>query len=215
MKIVCLSDTHGLHNDIDVPAGDVIVFGGDICNRGTLFEVRHFALWLSKLPHTHKIIVSGNHCFPFEKPHEHYDAVDLIECLGGSIYLEDEEVIIDGVKFYGSPWQPEFYNWAFNLPRGEALKKVWSLIPDDTNVLITHSPPFGILDEVGRIPNKECTGCVDLKNRIMELKELKLHVFGHIHSGYGQTSYCGKEFVNASICNEAYEPIRKPIVVEI
>lgn len=129
--------------------------------------------------------------------------------------------MIDGVKFWGSPWQPEFCNWAFNLSRGIKLKEKWDLIPADTNVLITHGPPMGILDNVTKFNGHtgeleiQHVGCVDLYNRVMELKSLQLHVFGHLHDGYGKQKINKTIFVNASICTEEYKPTNAPIVVEL
>jgi len=96
-------------------------------------------------------------------------------------YLENSGVEIDGVKFWGSPWQPEFFNWAFNLPRGRRLAEIWALIPDDTEVLITHTPPYGILD---RVDSGEHVGCEDLRRALQRVKP-KVHVFGHIHEDRG------------------------------
>lgn len=136
----------------------------------------------------------------------------------GISLLRDSSIEIEGVKFYGTPWQPEFCNWAFNLPRGEPLKEKWAAIPEDTQVLITHGPPMNILDEVDRLDYKACeyfaehVGCWDLKKRIEDLKLLKLHVFGHIHKGYGKTEEGPTTFINASICNEEYNPVNVPFV---
>ncbi len=135
-------------------------------------------------------------------------------------YLENSSLVIDGVKFYGSPYQPEFFNWAFNLPRGYALKQKWAQIPLDTNVLITHGPPYGMLDMV--VDNKYNQGrdlhqgCEELIEKVIDLKDLKLHCFGHLHLNGGQKQTIdGKVFVNAAICDEAYNPVNKPIVVDI
>jgi hypothetical protein len=128
----------------------------------------------------------------------------------GIIYLFDSEVIIDGVKFYGSPWQPEFYDWAFNLPRGEKLAEKWAKIPGNTDILITHGPAHGMLDWT---PSGQRVGCEDLFHRIMEVQP-KIHVCGHIHCAYGQKNFNGVEFLNASVLNERYEYENKPIVVD-
>jgi len=142
-----------------------------------------------------------------------------IDMIDNATYLQDEEVVIDGIKFYGSPWQPEFMNWAFNLPRGEKLAEVWSHIPDDTDVLITHCPPYGKLDLVINEysdENGEMVGCKDLAERIMSLKKLKLHVFGHIHCSHGECfDQNSVHYVNASICTEEYLADNRPIIVDI
>jgi Icc-related predicted phosphoesterase len=126
-------------------------------------------------------------------------------------YLLDEELELEGLKFYGSPYQPEFCNWAFNLPRGPQLARKWAKIPDDTDVLITHGPPGGILD---RVAGGELVGCNDLRKRVKEINP-KLHVFGHIHEAYGWHWEDKTIFVNAANCDLGYNPINKPVVVEI
>lgn len=210
MKIVCMSDIHGQYSkfQFDIPDGDVFVFTGDI-SQNTLedLNVKYFNKFLNSLPHKHKVIICGNHDFIFEKKDGHELLVGE-----GIHYLQDEEIIIDGVKFYGSPWQPWFYNWAFNLKRGKALADIWAKIPDDVNILLTHGAPKGILDVA---PSGDVTGCEDLMNRVKDLKDLKLHCFGHIHCAYGIEVIEGVTFVNASTCNEEYYPSNPPIVVEI
>lgn len=214
MRIVCLSDTHNCNNQIEVPDGDILIHAGDATVRGTVFEITQFANWFSSLPHKHKIFVAGNHDWLFET-----DNALSRSLLDKSItYLQDSFVEIEGLKIYGSPWQPRFYDWAFNLNRGVELAEKWKLIPLDTDVLITHGPPNGILDEVPRKYFIENTGCEELRKRVETLAEfgkLKLHVFGHIHCGYGQDEQFGVKFVNASNCDEQYEPSQPPIMVEI
>ena len=203
MKIVCISDTHTLHRQVEVPDGDVLIHAGDLCNRGTRGEVKQFMAWLAELPHRHKIFIAGNHDWPFYKFPRFAK-----RWVKHGIYLQDTSVTIERVKFYGSPWQPEFYDWAFNLPRGKHLARVWSCIPEDTDVLITHPPPLGILDAGDRL------GGEDLARRIQELS-LKLHVFGHVHLGHGTEERENTTFVNASICDIDYRPVQAPIVVEL
>jgi Icc-related predicted phosphoesterase len=211
MKIICFSDTHKLHDQIEeMPEGDVLLFAGDMCGRGGIKSIGRFNKWLGTLNYKYKIVVAGNHDMCLEDPSLRNLAKDMIT---NAVYLEDEEIIIDGIKFYGSPWQPEFLNWAFNLPRGPKLREKWALIPNDTNVLITHGPPHGIMDFA--IYDKINVGCQDLADRIQELSELKAHVFGHIHGDYGVVEMDGVTYVNASICTEEYKPTNKPIVLEI
>lgn len=214
MKIVCLSDTHNIHNEIVVPDGDLLIHAGDATARGTIDEVRAFNMWFTSLPHKYKVFVAGNHDWLFEKNNE--IAREILS--SNIIYLQDSAVEIEGLKIYGSPWQPRFYDWAFNLNRGAELAEKWELIPDDTNILVTHGPPNGVLDEVPRQWGIENTGCEELRKRIDTLAEkdhLKLHVFGHIHCGYGRTEQNGVTFVNASNCDEQYLPTQPAIVVEL
>ena len=203
MKIVAISDTHNKHKNITIPEGDVIVHAGDISSMGYKHEVIHFFEWFSKLPHTHKILIAGNHDFFFQLPES-----IVKEILPQNItYLYDEEVIIDGIKFWGSPYTPIFGSWAFMESRPE-LEERWKNIPNDVNVLITHGPPYGILDyEIG---DKE------LKNRLMTIPtNPKAHIFGHIHEGYGIDTKGVTKFINASILNEKYEVVNQPIIIEI
>lgn len=210
MRIVTLSDIHGMYSKIDVPDGDVLVFAGDITDTGTIPQLERFNDWVITLPHKYKIVVAGNHDIGFED--SPYKArVEMVDC----VYLEDSSITIEGVKFYGTPWQPEFFNWAFNLPRGTALADKWSYIPDDTDVLITHGPPYGVLDTNKALddPRREHFGCVDLLNRVKQV-EPKYHIFGHIHGGYGMATEGKTTFVNTAICTESYKPTNKPWVID-
>ena len=213
MKIVCLSDTHNCNEQITVPDGDILLHAGDATIRGTIPEIAAFNQWFKKLPHRYKIFVAGNHDWLFET-HNSYAREMLDKSI---IYLQDSFVEIEGLKIYGSPWQPRFFDWAFNLMRGAELAEKWKLIPDDIDILITHGPPHGVLDEVPRQYWTENTGCEELIKKVEELakNKLKLHVFGHIHCGYGQSEKFGVKFVNASNCDEEYNPTQPPIVVEI
>ena len=166
-------------------------------------EIVEFSRHMAMLPHRYKIFVPGNHDVLFEK-----DLKRCKELLGSGVtVLLDEMVTIEGLKIYGSPWTPRFCDWAFNLDRGELGDK-WKWIPDDLDVLITHGPPQGILDadEIG----KEC-GCGELLAELPRIKP-KLHVFGHLHHGYGVLQRGGTTFVNACICNDDDKPVNKPLV---
>jgi len=206
MRLVLLSDTHGLHKDVQVPAGDVLLHAGDFSNRGKFFEVLEAANWLRSLPHTHKIVIAGNHDLLLEKD----------PSLGQSLfndltYLQDSGVDVPGLGFvYGSPWQPEFWG-AFNLPRGAALKSRWDRIPAETKVLITHGPPAGHGDLT---LDGEHAGCKDLLTAVQRVQPI-LHVYGHIHEGFGST-YCGvTQCVNAAVCDIRYKPIQGPVVIDL
>jgi len=214
MRIVCVSDTNNCNEAIAVPDGDLIIHAGDATVNGTEAEVDAFIDWFSNLPHERKIFVAGNHDWLFER-----DELAFKKLLSrGVIYLRDSEARVRGLKVYGSPWQPRFFDWAFNLNRGDELAEKWKLIPDDIDILITHGPPMGILDEVPRQWGIENTGCEELRRRVAEIAEhgrLKLHVFGHIHCGYGTHEKFGMKFVNASTCDEDYRPTQLPIVVDL
>ncbi len=210
MRIVCISDTHNCNEQIKVPDGDILIHAGDATITGRVDEIVLFNSWFAKLPHKHKIFVAGNHDWLFETNNKYARGLLSDEI----IYLQDSSVEIEGLKFYGSPWQPRFFDWAFNLMRGAELAEKWKLIPDDMDILITHGPPNGILDEVPRKYFVENTGCEELRKRVEQIKP-KLHVFGHIHRGYGQTEQFGVKFVNASNCDESYEPTQPPIVIDL
>jgi len=208
-RIVCLSDTHNCNEQIAVPDGDILIHAGDATITGTIDEIVKFNKWFTNLPHLIKIFVAGNHDWLFETNNNYARALLSREL----IYLQDSFVEIEGLKIYGSPWQPRFFDWAFNLNRGQELAEKWELIPDDTDILITHGPPFGILDEVPRKYWVENTGCEELIKKIEEIRP-KLHIFGHIHCGYGTGEKFGVKFINASNCDESYEPTNQPIVID-
>jgi Icc-related predicted phosphoesterase len=205
MRIVCLSDTHGLHKQVAVPDGDLLLHAGDVSRRGGLAEVIEFNRWLGTLPHPHKVLIAGNHDFLFEQ--EPALAASLIT---NAIYLNDSGVEIGGIRIWGSPISPEYHNWAFNRQRGAIIRRHWNLIPAGTDILITHGPPLGVLD-LAR--DGQATGCSDLLE-VVEKIGPKLHLFGHIHEAYGQLQRGGTRFVNASSLNANYEPVNPAVVFD-
>jgi predicted phosphohydrolase len=206
MRIVCLSDTHDLHRELTVPDGDVLLHAGDATMKGTPERIEAFDRWLGTLPHAHKVVIAGNHDWAFERTPAL--ARGLIR---NARYLQDEEAIVAGLRVWGSPWQPWFFDWAFNLPRGPALAAKWALIPAGIDVLLTHGPPLGVLDRTSR---GDDVGCADLLAAVQRVRP-RLHVFGHIHEGYGTLERDGTRFVNASSCTERYLPVQPPIVVDL
>ena len=176
MRIVAVADTHLFTDDIQIPDGDVFVHAGDMCRGGDFDELDEAAAWIMSLPHRHKVIVAGNHDWLFV-----HDPPLARTLFADAFYLQDDEVVIDGIRFYGSPWQPEFNDWAFNLPRGVPIAAVWRKIPAGLDVLITHGPPEGFGD---RSPVGGRAGCADLRRRIAEVTP-RLHLFGHIHQDGG------------------------------
>lgn len=216
MEITFISDTHSRHTDItkDLPGGDLLLHSGDFMNSGVKQnEMFSFCDWFNKLDeYDSKIFIAGNHDILFEQsPTFVKGALSGYKWID---YLQDEEIIVNGVKIYGSPWQPEFYNWAFNLPRrGPGLSSRWENIPNDTDILITHGPPQGRLDISGPPYSQGDLGCELLRVRVDELKP-KIHVFGHIHGSYGYKFINGTHFINASVLNEQYEYKNKPLTVK-
>jgi Icc-related predicted phosphoesterase len=206
MRLVLISDTHNLHKSLLVPEGDVLIHAGDITKWGDPADVNSLNKWFATLPHRHKLVIAGNHDFCLEQTPQESEAL-LTNCL----YLRDASVTIEGVKFYGSPWQPEFCHLAFNLNRGPEIKAKWDLIPNDTDVLITHGPPYGFGD---RTTQNEVVGCLDLMTRLRIVRP-RLHVFGHIHEGYGLYHDEHTTYANASICTVSYQPINQPLVFDL
>jgi Icc-related predicted phosphoesterase len=188
MRIVCVSDTHGRHRYTEVPDGDILVHGGDVTLHGTLDDVEFFNDWLGTLPHKHKVVIAGNHDFCFQN-----DPAEARARLTNATYLEDAGCEIAGLKFYGSPWTPLFFDWAFMLSDSDLAAK-WARIPAGLDVLITHGPPHGLLDWTNR---DEHAGSSTLLDRVREVKP-RLHVFGHIHEAAGRTEVEGTTFLNAS-----------------
>jgi Icc-related predicted phosphoesterase len=217
MKIVCISDTHSKHEGLVLPAGDVLVHAGDWTGRGSEKSTIEFLKWLNYQPYKHKVFISGNHDFYGE---QHSKAFRLLVALHAPncIYLENSAVAINGVKFYGAPQTPRFFDWAFNVNRGPDIKKYWDAIDADTDVLITHGPSMGVMDlvVVGYSPNcGEHVGCQDLADRIEQLPKLQAHIFGHIHSGHGKKKIGKIIHVNAATCSEEYKPVNRPIVISV
>lgn len=209
MKVVCISDTHSMHEDLIIPDGDLLIHGGDFCRYGDLDEVIHFVNFIKNQPHKFKVIIAGNHDFPLENKYK-AEAENLI-LNSGCIYLNDSGVTLEGFNIWGSPVQPEFGGWAFNRKRGSEIKRHWDLIPEDTDILITHGPPLGILDS---IYDSRTVGCKELLDRVQSISP-RLHVFGHIHESYGLEKVGQTLFVNASSVDFAYSGLREPIVVSL
>lgn len=199
MDIVCIADTHSRHSNLKVPAGDVLVHAGDFTEVGEPYEVDMFIDWLAALPHARKVFIGGNHEFYLEEQSAYFS--EQMKHLPNLVYLQDSGAEIDGVKFWGSPVSPRFGDWAFNRSRGSEIRAHWDLIPRDVNVLVTHCPPAGIGD-LNYAGSHE--GCSDLREAVAGLLDLKLHVFGHIHTGYGVYEERGITFVNAAVLDDRY-----------
>lgn len=203
MKVVCISDTHEQHRNLEIPEGDLLIHSGDITFSGEAHVVKDFMEWFKDQPHKHKIFIAGNHDDFFET-----------RSVNHGIELRDSGISIEGLNVWGSPMTPTFGVWAFMANRGLAIKAYWDKIPPDTDILITHGPPFGIQDLTPPRWGSRNAGCEELLKAVQRIKP-KLHVFGHIHHGYGVTTKDGTIFVNASTCTEEYKATNKPIVVTI
>ena len=183
MRILHLSDTHGLHHRIkDMPAADVIVHSGDISNNGSEEEVLDFLNWYIELPYPYKIFVAGNHDICL------WDAEGIEDLPDNVHFLQDKSVTIDGVKFFGLAYDHPDY-----------------LIPEDADVVVTHEPPVMILDESAGIH----WGNAPIRNRILEIKP-RYHLFGHAHERYGTHKQDGIVFSNAALLNDVLQMTRKP-----
>lgn len=206
MKITFISDTHWLIRDKStrddltsmLPGGPILVHAGDVSGRGTAGEIRDFLDWFSELPYMHKILIAGNHDFLFETMPD--TTAEILAEYPGVTYLNDSGVTIEGIKFWGSPVTPWFHNWAFNRLSNE-IGQHWDLIPAEVDVLITHGPPHGILDETVR--DSLNVGCPLLLKKVKEIKP-KVHVFGHIHEARGVHEEDGTTFINASAVDLSY-----------
>ncbi|SRR6266852_5551250 len=204
MHLVAISDLHGILPDI--PACDLLLLAGDLCpieDHHPLFQADwlhdEFRSWLDRVPARKIIGVAGNHDFIFEQT-PHLVPRDL-----PWTYLQDSGVKWEGLKIYGSPWQPWFMDWAFNAGPDQ-LARIWQRIPDDTDILLLHGPPRGFGD-VTRHGNS--TGCPHLLERIKEVQP-RLAVFGHIHEGRGEWELGRTKLANVTILDEDYRHVYPP-----
>jgi Icc-related predicted phosphoesterase len=205
MRIVLISDTHGLHRQLEVPGGDLLIHAGDF----TFYSkppsvISDFNNWLGSLPHRHKVVVPGNHEYILEEPRNR-------GTITNATLLVDSGVEVEGLKIWGSPTTP-LYGGAFGMSRPEDRKRHWEQIPDDLDILITHGPPFAILDHGGSAERRE--GCPQLLEAVFRAFP-RLHVFGHIHAGYGTLRTSDTIFVNASLLGDSGNLDRKPIVIDL
>jgi len=192
MKIALFSDSHGNHEQIVIPAADILIFAGDMTNCRSQSDDLEFNRFLGTLPHPHKIVIAGNH--------DNYLVRDRREAKAlftEAIYLQDEAVQVCGITIYGAPWQPFFNDLAcdaFALPRGGPLKEKWDLIPAGIDILVTHTPPAGVLDLDGGIGH----GCFDLTGAVARVQP-KYHVFGHVHTQHGTVRHGPTISINCNV----------------
>lgn len=216
-RLTFLSDTHTKHDKLNgfLPGGDILLHSGDLTSRGYITEIENFMKWYNNINnYDTKVFIAGNHDFGFQEDNQKlrglltgYKTID---------YLQDELMMVGDdydnmIKIWGSPWQPEFHNWAFNLPRGEKIKEKWDMIPLNTDILITHGPAFGKLDYVPY--DNINVGCEELLLKIQEIKP-KIHLCGHIHEGHGYVFDGNTHYINAAVLNGRYEFRNKPITVD-
>lgn len=207
MKIACISDCHEQWQDVVIPECDLLISAGDYSYRGDRTIVRTYHTWLAQQRAKHIISLQGNHELWVEANFR--EALDIVTAIDRRIHFVAHDAIeIEGIKIYCSAVTPAFNDWAWNVERGEDIAKHWASIPDDTEILVTHGPARGILDG-------DNLGCVDLTERITELDNLKLHVFGHIHGASGEIVLNKVKHVNAAICDEKYKPTNPVRMVEL
>lgn len=179
-----ISDTHGYHDLLQIPEKvDMVIHSGDISNPREVIQSTHecfyFLEWYSKLYIPHKILIAGNHDIALER--RKITPGDM--AARGIVYLENSATVVNNIKIWGSPITPTFgIGWAFNKAR-DKMQDVWAKIPEDTDIVISHGPPKGILDhsynQIGNV--YERCGCATLSKRIRAI-EPKLCLFGHIHN---------------------------------
>mmetsp|Transcript_22194 Transcript_22194/g.37592 ORF Transcript_22194/g.37592 Transcript_22194/m.37592 type:complete len:301 (-) Transcript_22194:286-1188(-) len=196
LRFVCISDTHMQHSKLNMPDGDVLIHCGDFTNHGSLKEVREFAAWLTTLSYKHIIIVPGNHdmILDIDYYNEYWSdwshhkedterARGLLMSVPNATLLIDEGITVEGITLWGSPWVPQHGNWktGFNKDSLELHDHWKDTLPEQVDILITHTPSKGVGD---REPWGHSCGCPHLLDEVARLKP-KYHVFGHIHSDYG------------------------------
>lgn len=224
MKILALSDTHGTHSDLtfdiyeilkEDPSIQTIVHAGDggtykdpIRNVDSLNSCLE---WLSTFPVKNKIYVPGNHDTSLEagliSPKNYKEITFLLH----------DSIRLEGRRIFGSPYTPEFHDWAYNVPR-DKIGRYWEIVPNDVDILITHGPPMGVLD----VSRGGSYGDLALYNEVISRIKPKVHIFGHFHDEPGHINNgirilnnCSTKFINASIVNLSHSPVNSPIVVEV
>ena len=227
MRLVAISDTHGGHRRVNLPAGDVLVHSGDLTLDGERSVTLDFVDWFSDQPFKHKIFIAGNHDAWAEG---NSDALQQYAMDKGVHYLQGSSIVIDDMTFWGSPYTPRFMDWSFMLSSADKAMRHWQSMPESVDVVITHGPPFGILDKLlvvnsdtdannadqldGIFSNEKNVGCRELFARVREVSP-KLHLFGHIHEGYGEIDKWGTRFINASTMNRDYRITNQPYVIDV
>lgn len=210
IRVVAISDVHGKWNSISIPSCDILISCGDYSFRGEPKAVIAFHEWLDKQPAKHIISVQGNHEVAVEKNFSHFKTLAQNAC--PRVHFIDEGLVeVEGLKIWCSAVTPWFHDWAWNAERGPEIREHWDLIPQDTDILVTHGPPHGILDRTAR---GHFAGCEELTSRIKEIG-IKHHFFGHIHEGYGHVKKDNVDYWNVSICNENYRAVNSPVQVSV
>lgn len=227
VRFVCVSDTHGKHEKLThLPYGDVLVHTGDLTSFGEVKQLESFRRWFESQPHPHKVVIAGNHDISLDselcsKRKGHGDVYGAESQAAAAaaltsdefLFLRDEAAVVAGYRLYGSAYQPEFCDWAFQLERGKPpLWDKWRAIPGDTEVLLTHGPPACFRDTTHR---HERAGCVDLLHEVQTRVKPLVHIFGHIHESNGSSFDGTTVFVNASTCDLRYRASNPVLVFDL
>lgn len=212
VKLVCISDTHGDHDAVDLPAGDVLIHAGDITAHGTELDLLRFLDWFGSRDVEHRLFVAGNHDTFLE---QHPERTARLAREAGVTWLNDSGCRAAGIEFWGSPITPRFLDWSFMREPGADIERHWARIPAETQVLITHGPPHGILDGVERLNGtSDKTGCPSLLTHLDRIRPA-VHLFGHIHEGYGRVVRNGIEHLNISTMDREYRIANAPVIIAI
>jgi Icc-related predicted phosphoesterase len=206
-RICCASDSHSqnLLTKFVWPECDILIHAGDLTSKGGRSSLENAARKMHELPARYVVFVPGNHDRLFYE-----DPKEALKLLPGVIVLLDETVELLGLRIYGTSWL-RFKEGKFPFEI-ESLSEMFAKIPTNTDILVTHSPPEGIMDLNGK---GEHLGSDSLLREIKDRVKPKLHVFGHTHRGYGTMKVWGTQFVNASLVDEDHEPNNQPILVEL
>ena len=207
MKIVVVSDTHDQHEALGVLQGDLLIHCGDVGmgDGPSGREIERLDAWFARQRFGAIVCIGGNHDFELQEQVAQGRTV-----FRHAHYLQDQTHVFQGLKLYGSPWVPELADWAFHA--GPAvLRRRWNAIPDDTDILVTHTPPRGLLD---RNSSGRACGCPLLRQRLRSLR-LRLHCFGHIHASTGMKLHEGTWYVNAAVVDRSYRVARAPCEIDL
>ena len=215
LQIVALSDSHNATKRVEIPDGDILIHAGDFSFQGKSLEIQDFIEWLKDQPHKHKLWIAGNHEWGIE---DYPSNANVIDNKTNSTYIHDKVIEIEGLKFLGCNFTPEFNNWAFNLTERQS-KIYWENAPE-ADVVVCHGPPYGILDSVTpEYKHHRPLGCIHFKNYLERVKP-KVAIFGHIHGGFGHETIkwnddSETECFNVSVMNEQYQLTNPVTIIEI
>lgn len=210
LKVVAISDTHGMHSQLTIEPCDILIHCGDYSGMGYEWEVESFLEWFNKQPATRKIFINGNHEVEPEKNKRLFN--DMLSQYPGITYLEHSMVEIEGLKIYGYPLTPRFNHWGYMADRGSIkMLSALSMIPSNIDILVSHGPPYQILD---KCDNGAEVGCVDLLNELDRIAP-KFFLCGHIHSSKGEKIVNGIHYINCAVLNDHYQLVFKPTVFTV